>query len=88
MHICPRYLWVTWLSISLALVLSSCGAHEGKTAHLLHLYRRHRRHQARPRRHYVWGSPPIIRPSLLERFPVGYATYFHNGQTILWHPEA
>jgi ABC-type amino acid transport substrate-binding protein len=32
MHICPRYLWVTWLSISLALVLSSCGAHEGKTA--------------------------------------------------------
>ena len=32
MHTCPRYLWVTWLSISLALVLSSCGAHEGKTA--------------------------------------------------------
>ncbi|HEY7419575.1 MAG TPA: DUF3782 domain-containing protein, partial [Ktedonobacteraceae bacterium] len=24
----------------------------------------------------------------LERFPVGYATYIHNGQTILWHPEA
>jgi polar amino acid transport system substrate-binding protein len=32
MHTCPRYLWVTWLSISLALVLSSCGAHEGKPA--------------------------------------------------------
>jgi hypothetical protein len=31
MHTCPRYLWVTWLSISLALVLSSCGAHEGQT---------------------------------------------------------
>src|SRR5499433_2904553 len=32
MHPCPRYLWVTWLSISLALVLSSCGPHEGQTA--------------------------------------------------------
>jgi ABC-type amino acid transport substrate-binding protein len=32
MHMCPRYLWVTWLSISLALMLSSCGAHEGTTA--------------------------------------------------------
>jgi ABC-type amino acid transport substrate-binding protein len=32
MHTCPRSLWVTWLSISLALVLSSCGAHEDKTA--------------------------------------------------------
>ena len=31
MHTCPRYLWITWLSISLALVLSSCGAHEGQT---------------------------------------------------------
>ena len=31
MHTCPRYLWVTWLSISLALVLSSCSAHEGQT---------------------------------------------------------
>ena len=32
MHMCPRSLWVAWLSISLALVLSSCGAHEGTTA--------------------------------------------------------
>ena len=32
MHTCPRYLWVTWLSVSLVLVLSSCSAHEGKTA--------------------------------------------------------
>ena len=32
MHMCPRYLWVTWLSVSLVLVLSSCSAHEGKTA--------------------------------------------------------
>jgi polar amino acid transport system substrate-binding protein len=31
MHTGLRYLWVTWLSISLALVLSSCGAYEGKT---------------------------------------------------------
>jgi ABC-type amino acid transport substrate-binding protein len=32
MHTCPRSLWVTWLSISFALVLSSCGAYEGKPA--------------------------------------------------------
>jgi ABC-type amino acid transport substrate-binding protein len=32
MHTCPRSLWVTWLSISLVLVLSSCGAHEDTTA--------------------------------------------------------
>ena len=32
MHTCPRSLWITWLSISLALVLSSCGAQEDKTA--------------------------------------------------------
>src|SRR5262245_12063133 len=32
MHTSSRYLWVTWLSISLALVLSSCDTHAGKTA--------------------------------------------------------
>jgi ABC-type amino acid transport substrate-binding protein len=32
MHTCPRSLWIPWLSISLALVLSSCGAQAGKTA--------------------------------------------------------
>src|SRR5689334_1634629 len=31
MRTCPCYLWLTWLSISLALMLSSCGTHEGQT---------------------------------------------------------
>ena len=31
MHTCLRSLWITWLSVSLALVLSNCGAHEGTT---------------------------------------------------------
>jgi polar amino acid transport system substrate-binding protein len=28
MQTCPRYLWITWLSVSLALVLNSCGAQD------------------------------------------------------------
>jgi ABC-type amino acid transport substrate-binding protein len=32
MHRCFRYLWITCLSASLVVVLSSCGAHGGKTA--------------------------------------------------------